>query len=111
MKNRPKRLGASIQRSVASELYTRFPGEYITVTEVEVSPDGRFAIVWVSVMDDKKEEDIFSDITKIKGKLRHAVTKTTDVRQVPQIELRLDQRHKHAQRIADITKEVRENSK
>lgn len=111
MKNRSKRLSASIQRSIAQDLYMRFPGEYITVTEVEVSPDGRFAIVWVSIMDAQKEESIFADITKIQGKLRHAITKTTDLRRVPQIELRLDQRHKHAQRIADITKEVRENNK
>ncbi len=108
MKQRRERLAASIQKAVAQEIMLRLPGRYVTVTEVEVSPDSKFASIWLSILDEDKQESIFAEAEEIRGALRHAITKSTDIRRLPQIELRLDKRQKHAQRISDLTRGARE---
>lgn len=97
-----ERLAAHIQRSIAEELQRRFPGHYISVTEVVVSEGSRHAVVWVSILAETGRDEIFEEILSLEGQLRSSITKGAKLRQVPQIDIKLDERMQRAQDIGKI---------
>lgn len=98
-----ERLGAHMQRNIASELQKQFPGQYISVTEVKVAEGSRHAVVWISILDDSVKEEIFARIQAMKGRLRSSAARGVKLRRVPEIDLKLDERMQRAQDIGRLT--------
>ncbi|MEX0748411.1 MAG: ribosome-binding factor A [Candidatus Saccharimonadales bacterium] len=101
---RAERLSSSIHRGVARELQQLFPREHVTVSEVEITSDGKFAVIWISILNDAESEQLFARVIAHQGRLRSAVTKEAELRRVPQIELRHDRRAQRAQELDRLTR-------
>ena len=105
MKQRRERLAAAIQRSVARELLELFPGEHITVTEVEMTSDSKFATIWISILHPEGRNDLFEQVLAHKNRLRQAIAQGIQMRRVPGIDIKLDFRGERAQEISRLAKE------
>lgn len=78
-----------------------------TVSDVEMSPDLRFARVWISVIGDPaRQERALEAVQRAQGKIRRALASAHAFRWIPEIEWRLDQSAEYANRIESRIREV-----
>ncbi len=93
MHQRAERLSSSIHKIAAETLHGIASGAYLTVTRVDVSPDLRQALIWVSVYSKKgkeKEKEVFSVVLEQQLSVKNAIAKQLHLRKVPNIEFRHD---------------------
>ena len=91
MQQRADRLSSSIHKITAEALHGAIPGAYLTVTRVDVSPDLRQALIWVSVYSqNKSEKELFSAVLDKKSSVKNAIASQLHLRKVPNIEFRHD---------------------
>ena len=78
-----------------------------TVTAVEVSPDMRYAKVYVSVMGDEKHQNLtLRGLQSAAGFLQAKIAERIDMRYTPRLSFHLDQGVKKSLEVARILKEV-----
>lgn len=106
MQQKADRLAASIHKSAARILQEGFPREYVTVTDVDVTPDAASATVWVSILDDSRREELFEHAQTMEGKIRTRVARDVRIRRVPTVTLKLDERGTHAQAVEDTLRQL-----
>jgi len=64
---------------------------FVSITEVEVSPDLRHARVFVSVMGDANErKEALTGLNNASGFVRHELSNSIRLRHIPDIHFRLD---------------------
>lgn len=97
-------LGDLLQRSIKD------PGlGFVTLTEVEVSADMRYARVYFSVLgDDEDAQQSLAALKRAAGYLRHELGHRMTMHRVPELHFVLDRSLEHGQRIADLLRQVRE---
>lgn len=115
MRKRPQ-VAASVHKTAARVLQAEFPGQYVTVTQADVSPDTSVATVWVSVLPDPAQEGspetmeaeaLLAQAQSLEGKIRRALADDLQRRRVPEVTLKLDTSARHAQAIEDTLRETR----
>lgn len=100
---RSGRLGEEIRKTVGMMLLTelkdyRLQGKMISVSDVDVSSDGSYATVYLSVMgksveDDAGEDekkDILSAMKSASGLIRREIGRAVKVRHVPELTFKID---------------------
>ncbi len=100
---RPARLGEEIKKTVGNMLLTglkdhRLQGKMISVSDVEVSSDGSYATVYLSVMgqnfrEDASEEEkkeILAAMKSASGILRREIGRSVKVRHIPELTFKID---------------------
>ncbi len=100
---RPARLGEEIKKTVGNMLLTglkdyRLQGKMISVSDVEVSSDGSYATVYLSVLgknflEDAAEEEkkeILAAMKSASGMLRREIGRNVKVRHIPELTFRID---------------------
>lgn len=113
MSIRTERLGAVIQRDLGKIIQKSYQpnGAFITITEVDVSPDLMIAKVYVSVYaPGKDEEAIFTHLEEhvaairkeLASKIRH------QVRRIPELEFMKDETAEYAEKMESLFQEIRE---
>ncbi|MEX0668314.1 MAG: ribosome-binding factor A [Candidatus Saccharimonadales bacterium] len=105
MLHRNRRLAAVVEKSFAIELNKILPGIYVSITEVDVSADSKFATIWLSVMSDDKER-IFTEVINNKPRLMQALAESVNVRRLPSVDIKLDNRLDYAQHISNKIKDI-----
>lgn len=105
-----RQLAAGIHKSAAWVLQEEFPGEYVTVTGVEVSPDATAATVWISIFNDTRRDELFRHARTLEGTVRTRVAGDIRIRKVPEVTLKLDEREQHAQAVEDTLRELQEGT-
>ncbi len=81
--------------------------ENVTVTFVEVSGDMRLAKVHVSIMGDKKQQDLcMHGLQKSAGYLQKRVSNRIDTRYTPRLQFVLDEGIKNAFKVTEILNDV-----
>ena len=81
--------------------------ENVTVTLVEVSSDMRLAKVHVSIMGDKKQQDLcMHGLQKSAGYLQKRVSNRIDTRYTPRLQFVLDEGIKNAFKVTEILNDV-----
>lgn len=81
--------------------------ENVTVTLVEVSGDMRLAKVHVSIMGDKKQQDLcMHGLQKSAGYLQKRVSNRIDTRYTPRLQFVLDEGIKNAFKVTEILNDV-----
>ena len=81
--------------------------ENVTVTFVEVSGDMRWAKVHVSIMGDKKQQDLcMHGLQKSAGYLQKRVSNRIDTRYTPRLQFVLDEGIKNAFKVSEILNDV-----
>lgn len=101
MSRRTDRLAAGMQRELAKALEaTMPPGAFLTVTRVVISPDNRYAQVWVSGWAEVAERAQ----AEVKHNLQIALAKISTTKFTPRIEIQNDTSLAYAETIARLIK-------
>ena len=109
--HRPERLAARLQGTLAEIITTGLKDPrvgFVTVTGVEVSPDGARATVRVSVLGTEEEKGrAVEGLDSARGFLRTHLARTLDLRVVPELRFVLDRGLEHARRVDDILNQLK----
>jgi len=111
MSQRNIRVNELIKREVSEVLHTRYQQEsvYITITEVDVSPDHRKAHVFFSVLgDDERAQDSLRWLTRHQKEIRHQVGKRIILKHLPHLQFHHDPSIERGNQILQIMEELDE---
>jgi ribosome-binding factor A len=109
--HRPERLAALLHETLAEALANRVKDPrvgFVTLTGVEVSPDGGHATVRVSVMGTEEEKtSAMAGLNSARGFLRSHLARALTLRTTPELHFQLDRGLEHAQRIDQLLAQLR----
>lgn len=81
----------------------------ISVTKVKITPDLKYAKVYVSILNAKNEEKTLKGLQDSSGFIRTQVAKTVNLRITPQLIFELDDSIEYGMKIDSILKEINSN--
>ncbi len=81
----------------------------ITVTNVKLSPDLKYAKVYLSVYDKDKREALMTKVEELKGMIRSNLAHRITIRFVPELNFFIDDTYDHVEKIEGILKEIHKN--
>lgn len=79
----------------------------VTITEVDVSPDLKHAVVYVTSLT-IKIDDVLKALRKAKGFLKNHVSTHLKLKYLPDLEFKEDESFERAERIENIIKKIHE---
>ena len=77
----------------------------ITVTSANCSPDLKKATIFITVLPDDKEKTALEFIKRKRGDLREFIKKNLNIKNIPFLDVELDQGEKNRQRIDELLRE------
>jgi ribosome-binding factor A len=81
---------------------------FTTVTAVEVTPDLKYARIFVSVLGTPEEQKATMDaLTSSKGFIRRELANRMDIRFIPDIQFRLDRGAEYSENITRLLNELK----
>lgn len=72
---------------------------FVTVTDVELSSDLRYAQIFLDIFDDKQVEEVLQVFRKDRGFFRSELAKRLNLRYTPELKFSLDETTRRARRI------------
>ncbi len=104
-----ERINSELERQITYILArevkdSRLAEGMVTITKVSVTPDLRFAKVYVSIFAESKEarKEVFAAIKNSAGFIRTRLAKTVKMRTIPELHFDLDNTAEFGQKIDDI---------
>ena len=83
----------------------------VTVTRVELSPDGRHAFVYVSIMGGEEEErDSLKGVRHAAPFLRHSLAEALSLHHTPELHFELDRATTAQERVEELLKRVKKKN-
>jgi ribosome-binding factor A len=80
---------------------------FTSITRVEVSPDIRYATVYVSVLGtDEEQSETLVALNSASGFIRHELGPKLTLRSIPMVSFRLDRSMEHAENVARLLREI-----
>jgi len=83
----------------------------ISVTRAKITPDLKYAKVYVSILNAKSKEKTLQGLEESAGFIRSQIAKTINLRITPQIVFTLDDSMEYGEKIEGILKELKEEKK
>lgn len=83
----------------------------LSVTRVKITPDFKYAKVYVSIMNAKNTKETFAAIKKSAGFIRTEIAKRVNLRITPELVFVLDDSIEYGTRIDSILKEIMKDVK
>jgi ribosome-binding factor A len=77
---------------------------FITVTNIDLSPDLKNAKVYFSCLGDKTES--LNTLTRAKGFIRSSLAQRMQMRSVPELEFEIDNSFEHSRKIDELFEEI-----
>lgn len=81
----------------------------ITVTNVEVSPDLKNAIIFITTIPDGREQDALIFLKRNGSELRNYFKRKAKIKHIPNFSFMVDAGEKHRQHMDELVKEIAEN--
>jgi len=112
MKIRPERVAQQMRREVASILERdlrdpRLQDRWVSVTDVEVTPDLSMARIYVSVLEGgPTREQALEALQNAAGFVRHALAPRLGLREMPEIRFLLDTSIERGARVEEILRKL-----
>ena len=78
----------------------------ISVTRVKVTPDLKYAKVYVSILNPKSVEETMKGLKESAGSIRSQVAKTVNLRITPELVFEYDDSIEHGEKIDNILKQI-----
>ncbi|MFN0110053.1 MAG: 30S ribosome-binding factor RbfA [Blastocatellia bacterium] len=111
MQYRPHRLAQELKTEISAIITREMPHHhfgFLTITEVKVSPDLRYARVFVSVFGPPEEQQKSLDLlNNEKGFVRQLISKRFRLRQAPEISFVYDETIENGDRMLRLIDEVK----
>lgn len=107
---RSQRLSILLREEVADIIMRRVKDPrlgFVTVTDVDMSPDLKIAWIYVSVFEGDKQQTI-EILNTSKGVIRTELSKRIRVKFIPSLEFRIDKSVEHGNVIDKLLKEIKE---
>ena len=103
---------AEFLRDEVSEIITREMKDprlgFVSITRVELSPDLRYAKIFISVFGSEEEREVtLRALTGAAGFVRYQLKPRMRIRHVPEIAFHLDRSMEHAEEVARTLKKIR----
>jgi len=115
MAHRIERVGNLIRHEISELLQRQVKdprvGNFVTVTEVSISPDLRYAKVFVSCIGSEEErQKTLSGLTAASGFLRNQLAKRLRLRRIPELSFHWDDSIERGARLLQLIDEVNADS-
>lgn len=81
----------------------------ITITNVKLSPDLRYAKVYISVYDKANRKALLNKVDDMKGMIRSELAQRITIRFVPELNFFIDDTNDYVEKIEGIFKEIHKN--
>lgn len=100
--------------SIIKELAAKFiqseanPNPLITVTNVDLSPDWKRALIMVTTIPDGREEDALIFLKRSASEMRHYFKKHGRFKTIPHLDFMIDAGERHRQHIDEIAAEIKD---
>ena len=111
---RVERIGEQIKKELADILRHEIKDPrigFLTFTDVEVTNDLSLARVYLSVLGDEEEKEAtLAALGKAKGFIRSELGKRIRLRQIPELEFRLDHSIEYGIRIEELLRKINEGN-
>lgn len=78
----------------------------ITVTNVDLSPDFRRAIIFVTTIPDGREEDALIFLKRNATEIRNHIKRNAHLKHIPHLEFMIDAGERHRQHMDEIVREI-----
>lgn len=112
MSHRPERLAEIIKKEVSEMLRDELKDPrigFVTITEVEVSADLRYAKIFISVYGSEEEQKATMDaLNRAQGYVRSELGRRIRLRHTPEINFKLDTSIMRGSRVMELLHTVRE---
>ena len=111
---RRKRVASLIQKELSRLLIETIQDAYsgfITVTDVEMSPDLKTAHVYLSLFGADKSEATLQQFEKKKGYLRKSIASKVKLKYNPELIFHLDTSSEYQERIDSLIESLKKNEK
>lgn len=82
---------------------------FVTITDVEVSPDLKTAYVYFSSLDDKKTG--LATLQRAKGYIRSVLAHRVRIKVVPDIVFKIDDSYENRKKLDELFKQIKKSSK
>ena len=107
---RPERVAVLIQREVVEILdrHLRDPRiRGVTVTDVEVSPDLKYATIFVSTLEGGEvRAQTLKGLDRAAPAVRHILAPRLGLREVPEVRFRFDESLERGQRVEELLRKI-----
>ena len=91
-------------RDIAADFFLReaLPRSLITVTDATISPDFKRATIYITTLPTNEEENALSFAKRKRTELREYLAEKTKLRQLPVLEVRIDEGERNRQKIDEL---------
>lgn len=108
--NRLDRVNEELKKTIShvidQELQNSKVTGMISVTKVKVTPDFRYAKVYVSMLNSKSESKTMEGLKESSGFIRLQIARTMNLRVTPELSFEIDDSAQYGARIDKILKEI-----
>jgi ribosome-binding factor A len=116
MSSRRQQQVADLLRDEVSEIIQRHMNDprlgFVSITRVEMSPDVRYAKLFVSVYASEEEQrEALKVLNRATGFIRHELAPRLKLRQLPELTFRLDHSMEHAERVQRLLRQIESEPK
>lgn len=113
--NRFERINEEYRKEISTIIDNKLKNPNVTglisVTKVKVTPDLKFAKVYVSILNSKNIKDTLAGLKKSAGFIRSELARTVNLRNTPEIIFELDESLEYGARIDSILKDIMKDVK
>ena len=108
--NRFNRVDEELKREISNIIYFELKNPKVTgmisVTKAKVTPDLKYAKVYVSILNSKNVKETMANLKKSAGFIRTELAKRVNLRITPELVFELDESLEYGARIDSILKEI-----
>jgi len=112
--NRLNRIDEELKKEISSIINYELKNPKITglisVTKTRITPDLKYAKVYVSILNSKNIKETFANLKKSSGYIRTEIAKRINLRITPELVFVLDDSMEYGARIDQILKEIMPNA-
>lgn len=80
---------------------------YITITEVNVSPDLKNAKIYIMPLGGRNKFEVLDSLNKANGRIRKLISNNINLRQIPKLQFRIDETFEYAKNIENILRRIK----
>lgn len=110
---RLERVSAQLQKEVAIFIKELIPEErgLITVTAVEVQPDLKEAVAYISCFEKENQKQILRELDEVSPQIRRLLGTRLKMRYTPKLTFKIDESIENTSRVEELLSEIKKKAK
>lgn len=105
---RKEKLASLLKRIIREYLFLHFPPgrEFTTITRIDLSPNFKKAVIFVTIDPEEQSEKILKKLQKTLPAIRKDVASKITIKFIPSFECRIDKGEKNRARIEELIEKL-----